>query len=1628
MENVNALLDFVYQSENGGKVDYDVVYGKIRKQDLPPKPITQMTVREVRAYQESLRGRYDSRPVGALQIIPSTLDEEIRKGTVSPDDMFDQATQDKLTLSRMQMRGLGKWQAGQMSTEDFGTNMAREWASLPVQKDTYNNGRFVPAGSGFYGGDGINPTRIPAARQAGFQAALGVPQAERASFQNSGTARVSTSGSPEAFLDPAGTALDQPSADIGLRDQALGTLDPARHLKPWERPDVALSDRSGEPAIPPPGAPDEVPQSTRAAPVDFETRTGPGGGPINPASFGQAFLDEATDSFIVRNFKQNRDAQRFEFEPGFDPIQRARDEGLGLHWRFLGKAKSNAHFDLLKRNLSAEEDRRQRQGLGGQFTGALLGGVANPDTLLTLAIPGGAGFATVRSVGGAGVKSALIGGAIIGASEIPIERARAASDPLSSTLDSQLRVAGAAVFGGALFGAIGAVQARGLRRQMMDGIADDVSMMRGVMTATKTADIGDGVKAKVRVADPDRSPIPQDQGPVVIIGDEIVVDEAAIVLKFQTKSHNTSARNANELFEFEVARAASLARDLGQRVKDAAGQVRGFLADESGSVGPGRKIVRRAKDGSAVLNPKEIRAAHKAGEKVRLTPRDEATGVEPVNLDLSRFKSAQSAEEFIGKVQRALDEAADDAAAKAKLDELRTEFLNRKLSNEKAEANFKAETEAQKVKREKARADAAVADDALREKLRARRVEREKVDAELRAQRAGEEAIENFRKENNRIFQSAVTETLARMLDSPFKRLHRNSFAPEVRDMADKLAADGAFLARANDSGLTVGSSVYSRVRTWNGVLRRLWDKETELFEKYLGFESNPNLADVPVNKSFRRTRADGLPAITVDQFQDRTTKALITGIKDPVPEINEMAEHLRGALAEYQSVGENLGVLSSSRMTATQIDALKDAMLDMAQDAPEFATAAARLEQLAETLRAARVEPNKDYFTRVYRRKVIQDNREQFKELVVKPHMRQQPFGDVWSVGKNEIGPELDALKRNGGTPEEIARMQKRFDEAPETSRYERKKFSTRPEDIDKRAEELIDTILDEAEPDDLSTLRAPSRPTFGRKRQLNVPNELMLKDGPNGNGVADFIETDYLLVTKIYNDRMAPAIEMARAFARPADGVNAAQGFEEALANAKRAERQRWDKANTFGKGTKREIDEGFFLEGPEGANSPAGRAARAAADAEFAEHWAPMERDLIHLRDRVENRVMRDPTRWDNRAATVLKQWAQLALMGGSALSTIPEFGRVVARNGMRRTFQQAFGDLDAAMSAVQKAGIQEMRNAGGIMDMVNGAALSHFAETGADAIGSTGVERFLRVASNKYFLWNGLAQFTTRLKELDAGLRVSDTVARIKRVADLNPSEDDLRELSRFGISREMAMRMADEPMTRVEGGGWLANTDQWGDEGLVRSFRAAIFQGNENTVLMATAADKPTIVDGVIFLRRGGLVDKYARRAGLEEVGDFWRVQSGLLSLPFTFWNYSIAASNKILLSGIDEPSAQKLAGMASMVGLGYMTAGIKDPLWDSRSTDERIAKAIDQSGIMGVLAQARDIAGQNSVSGTIKRVAGAGPATAINTVAGVVSGDFSQASWGFPGRNHLLLKDLFDSFIDLSERREMGVE
>jgi len=79
-----------------------------------------------------------------------------------------------------------------------------------------------------------------------------------------------------------------------------------------------------------------------------------------------------------------------------------------------------------------------------------------------------------------------------------------------------------------------------------------------------------------------------------------------------------------------------------------------------------------------------------------------------------------------------------------------------------------------------------------------------------------------------------------------------------------------------------------------------------------------------------------------------------------------------------------------------------------------------------------------------------------------------------------------------------------------------------------------------------------------------------------------------------------------------------------------------------------------------------------------------------------------------------------------------------------------------------------------------------------------------------------------------------------------------------------------------------------------------------------------------------------------------------------VTVPFQFMTYGVAATQKILISGLQGRDANAFGGMAALTGFAYIgnylrakTSEDSERAWNRQSSLERWTAAVDQSGLLG---------------------------------------------------------------------------
>lgn len=318
------------------------------------------------------------------------------------------------------------------------------------------------------------------------------------------------------------------------------------------------------------------------------------------------------------------------------------------------------------------------------------------------------------------------------------------------------------------------------------------------------------------------------------------------------------------------------------------------------------------------------------------------------------------------------------------------------------------------------------------------------------------------------------------------------------------------------------------------------------------------------------------------------------------------------------------------------------------------------------------------------------------------------------------------------------------------ETGDYVLIKLSVDPVELRKRAESTTNKILSEGDPvESGDVIPGLGRSKHFRHRNLNIPT----------SAIIDYVETNPVSVLASYNARVRPRALFQEKFGKDYNGVR-----------------------------TEMELD---MI-----------RAGKSEAEINA------MRRDFDSLYRRVVSNVLDNPDAINQKIAYGLRFMSSLTFMGGAALSSIPDFGRIVMQY-----------ELAPMMKGVQSMIDMDTLRRSGLETQLSGSALEY-------ALGMYRLEsqvsnnfvapKLLNSAQHIFYIANGLTPLTIAYKKL-SGLVMGHTLIDYSiRLADGTISQSDRVFVAMHGIDEELARRIAKAPWQRNKEGLILPNTEQWAD--------------------------------------------------------------------------------------------------------------------------------------------------------------------------------------------------------------------
>lgn len=384
---------------------------------------------------------------------------------------------------------------------------------------------------------------------------------------------------------------------------------------------------------------------------------------------------------------------------------------------------------------------------------------------------------------------------------------------------------------------------------------------------------------------------------------------------------------------------------------------------------------------------------------------------------------------------------------------------------------------------------------------------------------------------------------------------------------------------------------------------------------------------------------------------------------------------------------------------------------------------------------------------------------------------------------------------------------------------------------------------------------------------------------------------------------------------------------------------------------------------------------------------------------------------------RTGRVIRNIQYQSKLGGVTASSFPDAARPVMIHGIIRTMMDGIVPLITNFKKFKLAA-KEVKLAGTAWDMVLDTRALSLAEINDPYARLSTFERGLQSLSNAFGKITLMTQWNTAMKQFTGVI----TQARIMDVADKivkgNASKKDIRYLAQIGIDAQMAKQISVQLSKHaIDGDIRIANTESWTDPTAQTLFRAALKKEVDKMIVTPGAGDLPLILKET---EMGKLVGQ--------------------------FRSFSFAATNKVLISGLQETDAAMVNGWLLAISMGMVSYAFKT--WDrgaELSEDPRvwILEGVDRSGLLGVLSEINQVS--NKVTrGTIslQALAGAPPLTryasantsgvllgpTVGTIEDVsqVVGAASTGEWAaqdtramrrmIPYQNLILMRRLFDEF------------
>jgi len=622
--------------------------------------------------------------------------------------------------------------------------------------------------------------------------------------------------------------------------------------------------------------------------------------------------------------------------------------------------------------------------------------------------------------------------------------------------------------------------------------------------------------------------------------------------------------------------------------------------------------------------------------------------------------------------------------------------------------------------------------------------------------------------------------------------------------------------------------------------------------------------------------------------------------------QINQAVRVWRNMFDQFEKAGQETGVFQSLRNAEKNVEYWKARVAELKaknNTGKAFDDAVANLAESEEALmyiKTASERGQNRYFHRMWRLDVIDRKTNEFKSLL-RNHFTKNPYTIV--LGK-KTKLSTDPVDIEARVEETFAAIRKEaiFNDTMgamnKGDAIERSKARIQElrNDIEVNGDKKLIDDMTVREVREAQIRNLEAKIAKGKGDGIGGPSPVLTRKlDINDYEFKEFLEPDIDIVGQHYTTRMAPLIEMARKF-----GDHRIEG-----------------RLAYMNQQLEKEI-----------AAKPE------LADA-LRKEQESLNQAVFDLRDKVLGYygIPDDPSAITPRVLRTLKAWNVLALMGKAWMAALADAGRIAMSEGFTRTFGTMFKNATDRIEKGRKSEFyiagREIEMAGEAMDINNATRLHQMTDLGGGYYGMSKVERWVSHQQGPFFFLNMLSVWTDTAKRFAGGMIQSRMIEDSVLWSQGKLAGERMTRLAQAGIDENLAKRFARQWEEAGSSKGdhlFLANTEEWSDQEAVRLFRGIMATEVNTAVITPHAADKLNFMSKPM----GSVLMQYR--------------------------GFGLSATQRIMMSALQQRDKSALAGVVSMIALAGMVDYMRRPDYIELSLEDTIFRAVEKSGVTGIFS------------------------------------------------------------------------